>query len=163
MKTSIAIAAVLALAGAAAAQNGGDGERLALALNGGWTYDELQQPGAFTDGSNIEFVLETPAYFRITDAFIVGDIWTAVTIGSTSFNGAQAPTTFGGPGEAAWQDASYSHLEVVLGPGAYSFPVTGDGAGGLPAGVYYQLEKVPAPGAATLLGLGGLVAARRRR
>lgn len=163
MKTSIAIAAVLAFAGGAVAQNGGDFERLALVLDGGWTYDQLDVLGGPTSGSPIQFTLSAPAYFRITDDFFVGDIWTAVGLGSSSFNGPQAPTLFGGEGEAAWQNGDYSHFEILLAPGDYSFDVTGDAAGGIPAGVYLQLESVPAPGTMALLGLGGLVATRRRR
>jgi hypothetical protein len=163
MKTSIAIAAVLAFAGAAVAQNDGAGDRIALVLDGGWTYDQLDIAGGPTTGSPIQFTLIDPAYFRITDDFNVGDIWTAIGIGSTTFNGGQAPTIFGGEGEAAWQSPDYSHFEIILAPGDYSFDMTGDGAGGLPAGFYIQLETIPTPGAMTLLGLGGLVAARRRR
>lgn len=163
MKTRIALAALLACAGAATAQNGGDGERISLALNGGWMYDELEEIGSPTSNSPIEFTLDAPAYFRITDDFVFGDVWTAVGLGNTTQNGPQAPTIFGGPGEEAWQNPTYGHLEVILAPGFYSFIVTGDGAGGLPAGVYLQLESIPGPGALTMLTMGGALASRRRR
>lgn len=170
MKTRIAIAAVLALAGTAVAQNGnGEAVRGAPTLNGDWFADQIDAADTPSLSSPYEFVLETPAYFRITDQFIVGDQYTITDstlgfLGSTSLNGPQAPTTFGtGFGEAGWQSGDYQHLEIVLAPGSYSITLTGDGVGGLPAGLYVQLEKVPAPGAAALLGLGGLVAARRRR
>lgn len=170
MKTSIAIAAVLALAGAAVAQNGAsDGTRGAPILDNGWFADQIDQAFTPSQASPYEFVLDTPAYFRVTDQFIVGDTYfisdaTLGPLGFTTLNGPQAPTQFGGGlGEAGWQSGDYQHLEVLLAPGAYAITLVGDGAGGLPAGLYVQLEKVPAPGAVALLGLGGLVAARRRR
>jgi hypothetical protein len=170
MKTRIAIAAVLAFAGAAMAQNGTSGQRGTLTLNGDWAADTLDIAGAPTEQSPWEFTLETPAYFRITDAFIVGDQYIATDpthglIGITSFAGPRPPTTFGMDSfaEPAWESGNYQTLETILAPGNYAISITGDGAGGLPAGLYVQLEKVPAPGAVALLGLGGLVAGRRRR
>jgi hypothetical protein len=168
MKTRFAIAAVLAFAGTAMAQNGGGGggTRTPLGLTDGWVYDELDAVGAPTSHGPWEFFLETPAYFRITDDFIVGDHYDAFDggfIGGTSFFGPRPATTFGGPGEAAWMSGSYQTLEVILAPGPHAITIIGDGAGGVPAGLYVQLEKVPAPGAMALLGLGGLAASRRRR
>ncbi len=171
MKTRIAIAAVLAFAGAAMADNGGGsggGERAVLTLNAPWSSDQLDVAGAPTQQSAWEFTIDTPAAFRISDDFIVGDQYFATDInlgllGATSFFGPRPPTGPGGAGEAAWQSGNYQTLEVVLAPGNYSITITGDGAGGLPAGLWVQLEKVPTPGAVALLGLGGLVATRRRR
>ncbi len=170
MKTRIAIAAVLAFAGAAIAQNGnGAVERGSPTLNGDWFADQIDAAFVPSLNSPYEFVLDTPAYFRVTDQFIVGDTYFISDInlgilGQTAFNGAQAPTATGsGFGEAGWQSNDYGHFETILAPGAYGITVMGDGVGGVPAGFYVQLEKVPAPGAAALLGLGGLVATRRRR
>ena len=169
MKTRIAIAAVLAFAGAAVAQNGGGGGGDTPLFEGtGWQYDQLDAAGAATTFGPWEFTIETKCYFRITDDFIVGDQYTAVDgtlglLGSTAFNGPQAPTGAGGPGEGAWQSGNYQTFEISLQPGSYSITIFGDGAGGIPAGLWVQLEKVPAPGTLALLGMGGLVAARRRR
>jgi hypothetical protein len=169
MKTRIAVAALLAFAGAAMAQNGGGGGRTALNLNGGWVSDQIDAPFVPSEGSNWTFDLETPAYFRITDDYIVGDQYFATNltpisnIGVTSFAGPRPATTFGGGGEGAWMSGNYQTLETILAPGHYEISIVGDGVGGVPAGFWVQLEKVPTPGAMALLGLGGLAASRRRR
>jgi hypothetical protein len=169
MKTRCALVALLATAGIAAAQNTGEGPRGGPVLNGDWFGDQIDDAGVASLFSPYEFTLDTPAYFRVTDQFIVGDTYfltdaTLGFLGQTTLNGAQAPTTNGtGLGEDGWRSADYGHFETILAPGNYSITLTGDGAGGLPAGMFIQLEKIPAPGAAALLGLGGLVATRRRR
>lgn len=142
-------------------------------LDAGWSYDQINQ--SFTDSieSPYIFSLTTPAYFRITDDFAVGDIYSVYDFGSliltTSAPYAGAPTGFGDPGESAWQNPSYSGGEILLAIGNHSLTIQGDGAGGIPAGLYTQLTSVscpavPAPGAILLGSLGaGLVNWLRRK
>lgn len=142
-------------------------------LDAGWSYDEIDL--AFTDSQQSPYTydLEGCAYFRITDAFNVGDTFYVYDFGSliltTSAPYAGAPTGFGDWGESAWQDSSYSGGEILLAPGAHSLTIQGDGVGGLSAGFYTQLTSascpaVPAPGAILLGSLGaGLVNWLRRK
>jgi MYXO-CTERM domain-containing protein len=69
--------------------------------------------------------------------------------------------TFEGPGVASGIFSTTLNagdtLDVAVGYGS-NFGFTGD-----TTGVAFLVEAVPTPGAAALLGLGGLVAARRRR
>ncbi len=139
------------------------------ALNGGWEADEITARFVDSVRSSYDFVLVEPAYFRVTDAFIVGDNYQiyngADLIGVTSLNGAQPSIApIGNPsGDAGWTNGDFQHAEILLNPGTYSLRVQGDGIGGLPAGFYVRLDTVPAPGAVALMGFAGLAATRRRR
>jgi len=139
-------------------------------LDAGWPYDQIDV--AFVDSIDSPYIynLTSPAYFRITDAFIVGDTFYVSDFGTliltTSAPYAGVPTGFSGPGETAWQNTVYSAGEVLLAAGTHQLTVQGDGAGGLPAGFYTQLTSVsiPAPGAILLGSIGaGLVGWLRRR
>lgn len=161
------VCANTALAGDAEAQ----GElRSGPVLNGDWFGDDIEFAGAPSNAGPYDFTLLTTAYLRITDAFVSGDhFWatdaTLGLLGSTALSGPRPATTFGTDpiGEPAWRSGTFQTLQVALAPGNYSITVTGNGAGGLPAGFYVQLENVPAPAGAVVLGLAGLAAARRRR
>lgn len=170
----LATAAVLAgsCAHPALAQEGGErGElRSGPDLNGDWFGDDIEFAGAPSNGGPYDFTLTEMAYLRITDAFVSGDQFSATDftlglLGITTFAGPRPGTTFGTDpvGEPAWRSGMFQTLEVLLFPGFYSITVTGNGAGGLPAGFYVQLESVPGPAGAGVLGLAGLLAARRRR
>jgi hypothetical protein len=137
-------------------------------LDAGWAYDQIEQ--AFVDSvdSPYNYNLTNPAYFRITDDFVVGDTYYVRDFGAliltTSAPYAGAPTGFPDPGETAWQNSAYSGGEVLLAVGLHQLTVQGDGAGGLSAGFYTQLTTIPAPGAILLGSLGvGLVGWLRRR
>ncbi len=171
---AVVAAAILAGVGAncALAGDGPDGDlRSGPTLNGDWFGDDIEFAGAPSNGGPYDFTLVQPAYFRITDAFVIGDQFTATDLttgllGVTSLAGARPATTFGVDpiGEPAWRSGNFQTLEAVLAPGSYSITVTGNGAGGLPAGFYVQLETVvPSPAGAMVIGLAGLAAARRRR
>ena len=137
-------------------------------LDAGWAYDQIN--AAFVDSLDSPYIynLANPAYFRITDDFVVGDIYFVRDFGAliltTTLPYAGVPTGFPNPGEWAWQNPVYSGGEVVLAAGPHHLTVQGNGAGGIPAGLYTQLTSIPAPGAVLLGSIGvSLVGWLRRR
>jgi hypothetical protein len=138
-------------------------------LDAGWFYDQIN--AAFVDSidSPYSYNLARPAYFRITDQFIVGDLYFVRDFGNliltTTLPYAGVPTGFGGVGEAGWTNPAYSGGEVLLGAGPHSLTVQGNGVGGIPAGFYTQMTTIPAPGAILLgsIGVGVVNWLRRRR
>lgn len=139
-------------------------------LDAGWTYDQINQAFVNSIDSPYIYNLTGPAYFRITDDFVPGDIYFVRDFGNliltTTLPYAGVPTGMPGAGEWAWQNPAYSGGEVLLAAGAHNLTVQGNGAGGVPAGFYTQLTSVtiPAPGAIVLGSIGaGLVGWLRRR
>ena len=131
-------------------------------LDAGWFYDRIDAAFVLSFASPYDFVhiftLANPAYFRITDDFIAGDIyyvrdWRTLIL-TTSLPYAGVPTGFPDPGESAWQNPAYSGGQVLLAAGSHSLSVQGNGQGGIPAGFYTQITTIPAPGAALLGGIG---------
>ena len=137
-------------------------------LDAGWSYDQINTALVDSIDSPYVYNLTSPAYFRITDDFVVGDIYYVRDFGSliltTTIPYAGVPTGFPDPGESAWQNPAYSGGEVLLVAGAHSLTIQGDGVGGIPAGFYTQLTTIPAPGAILLGSIGvGLVGWLKRR
>jgi hypothetical protein len=144
-------------------------------LNGGWFEDTIQAVNVSSDFSPYEFTLLDDAFFRITDAFLVGDIYTVFETGgttpllTTSFQGFAAGFGDNATADNGWTSDRLSSAEILLSAGTYSLEVFGDGAGGLPAGFFVRLDSatqvVPVPAALPLLagGVALLGVARRRK
>jgi len=168
MKKLITICLVTMMVSSASANYDPAATPPAPVLDAGWSYDQIN--AAFVDSIDSPYIynLTNPAYFRITDDFIVGDIYFVRDFGAliltTTLPYAGVPTGFPNPGEWAWQNPAYSGGEVLLAAGPHHLTVQGNGAGGIPAGLYTQLTTIPAPGAILLGSIGaGLVGWLRRR
>lgn len=141
-----------------------------LLADSGWQGDTIYGVDTPSDQSAWTFTVAGPATFRITDAFVTGDVFSlydgAILLAKTTF------TTTAEPIDAyygtAWSDTSYSRLSYLVGPGSYSFTITGDGAGGVPAGFAVRLDTTsavpePATWAMMITGFGLVGGAMRRR
>lgn len=179
MKNAIAIAAVAGIATAATAQSFSLVPS-AASINEGDSYTVdlvMSAPAGFSAIAGFEIVI-TVDNGTISNASLAAFLNTApnvVVAGNTvTFGGGQLPAAFGGGNAgttlASFQvdgaTAGFSNGSSAQGSAA---PQWFSDAGGF-AGTEFQasyggssVEVVPTPAAAALLGLGGLVAARRRR
>lgn len=145
----------------------------AITLNGGWESDQID--AAQTDSQNSTYFINLleSAVFSITDAFIVGDTFFVYDFGSliltTSVAAGTPFTPSNGTADSAWESGSYSIGSVALAAGSHEITIQGDGAGGVPAGLFVRLDSassVPDSGATlALLGLamGSIALLRRKR
>ena len=144
-----------------------EGNPPAPILDAGWFYDQVNQPFVNSVDSPYVYNLANPAYFRITDDFVPGDIYFVNDFGAliltTSLPYAGVPTGFPDPGESAWLNPAYSGGEILLAAGPHQLTVQGNGQGGVPAGFYTQLTTVPEPTTICLLGLGALSLVSRKK
>jgi len=141
-----------------------------LVADTGWQDDELSVAGEPTDKSVWTFTVSRSSILSVTDAFNDGDIFilsgdiNAVTsFYAGNVTDIQAAGSFG----PAWLNAAYSKVAVNVGPGTYSFSITGLGEGGIPAGLGVRLDMAAIPEPATwamlIVGFGLVGAAARRR
>jgi hypothetical protein len=133
-------------------------------LNAGWSFDQVDAVMAPSESSPYVFTLVNPAFFRITDQFVPGDVYEGFDSGTlvlvTTFDGPQSPLSpVGDPnGKAGWVSAQFSHGQMFLAAGPHSITVEDTtGAFGIPAGFYTCLDSsnspVPEPAALVLLGI----------
>ncbi len=144
----------------------------AVLLSGsGWQDDIAPKSGVPTTNSAWTFAVAEASVLSIVDRFIPGDIYTltgGVAGATTFFAGSAADVQASGPYGSFWLNASYSKLAVRIGPGAYSFSISGNGKGGSPSGLGIRLDPgaVPEPGSWALLvtafGVVGTMLRRRR-
>jgi hypothetical protein len=142
-------------------------------LNAGWASDQINAAGPPATSLDSPYIynLAFPATFTITDDFIVGDVFTVWDFGNPILVAANwgAMPPFGGPGPDpfGWLNAGYAKGSVQLAAGPHSLDVTGNGAGGVPAGFWTRIDSAPVPEPSTLallsVGLGALCFLRRRK
>lgn len=138
-----------------------------LNLNGGWQGDVLEVAGRPTTGSGWTFTIANGAHFSLTDCCNTGDVWTMsgdfagfTTVGAGA-NDIRGTGSYG----PNWLNPLLGKYTKYFGAGTYNFSLTGDGGGGLPAGVGLRLDSaVPEPDAWVMLIAGfGLVGLAKRR
>jgi PEP-CTERM motif len=143
-----------------------------LVLDSGWQNDTLDVAGSPTQNSPWTFTIATTATFSLTDAFLVGDTYTLSgdIVGSTVVGAGANDIRGTGSFGSAWLDPVFGKFTTVVGPGTYTFSITGDGGGGLPAGLGIRLDTgnlntVPEPAtwAMMLAGFGVVGFSMRRR
>jgi len=140
-----------------------------LPLGSGWQDDEITLPGVPTTNSAWTFTISKAAILSIVDGFIPGDVYTlsgdlsgVTTFYAGSPSAVQATGFYG----SSWTDDTYSKIALWVGPGSYSFSITGNGAGGTPSGLGVRLDSaVPEPASWLMMAgaLGGVGIAMRRR
>ena len=138
-----------------------------LALDGGWSDDSLSVVGQPTVNSAWTFTIANGARFSLTDCCLVGDVWTlsgdiaGVTTVGVGPNDIRATGSYG----ANWLNPTLGKFTKYLGAGTYNFSVTGDGGGGLPAGLGLRLDSaIPEPASWAMLIAGfGLIGMTQRR
>lgn len=140
-----------------------------LLENSGWQPDDVILADTPSDNGPWTFSIADNATFSVVDCCVVGDVYKlfdGVTLLSTSTFYAGAGVQASGFYGTYWTDPNYSKLAFAVGPGSYTFTVTGNVAGG-PASFAVRLDSntgVPEPAtwALMLVGFGGLGAGLRR-
>lgn len=144
-----------------------------LVIDSGWQDDTIEVANVPSVNSPWEFTLSGNAFFRVTDAFIVGDIFT-ITDAANSISTQTSFTTDGATVEefagVNWDDTSYSRISLLLGAGTYAITIAGDCAGGCSAGLGVRLDTAtaavipePASWAMMVAGFGLVGSAFRSR
>ena len=165
------------LAGAAIAGSlfAANAQAATLAVDGGWSLfyfnaagSSIYDPG--TGNLSYDFVLGDAATLKVTDAFIIGDVFEIFDNGVSLFT--TGAFDLGGPNssdaDTAFAGTTYSHGFIVLGAGSHSITgiatVSPTGSGG----AYIELAKggaVPEPSTWAMMiagfGMVGYMARRR--
>lgn len=139
-----------------------------LTVDTGWQDDILGAVGNPTNNSPWTFTIASGAHLSLVDCCVPGDTYTLSgdVSGTSSFYSGTGIQTTGAYG-SFWGDAAFSKFSAYLGAGTYTFSVTGDGVGGIPAGLGLRVDSA-VPEAATWammiagFGLAGATMRRRR-
>lgn len=134
-------------------------------LNAGWAPDQIGGAWVNSVDSPYPYVLLAPAFFSITDDFVMGDTYTVFDFGFpilVTANWGPMPPMGGDP--VGWLGAGWAKGQVLLGVGPHNLTVQGPGGFGFPAGFFARIDTVPEPSTLALLGVGcGALYFLRRR
>lgn len=146
-----------------------------LTVDGGWTTFLFGESGSIitdeaTGDSSYDFLLAESAVLKVTDAYIIGDVFeifdNGVSIFTTGpFDLGGLPTTHP---EAAFNGSVYSHGSFVLGAGSHSITGVATSSPTGSGGAFIELTKaaVPEPAAWAMMiagfGMVGQMVRRRR-
>ncbi len=162
MNTRLALLAAAALMAAPASAT-------VLMIDSGWQGDTLSTADSTTDASPWTFSLASGGHFSLTDCCRAGDTYTlsgdingVSVVGAGAADGRADGSVYGD----AWLNASLGKFTTYLGAGDYTVTISGDGLGGIPAGLGVRLDSAvpePATWAMMIAGFGLVGAAVRRR
>jgi hypothetical protein len=142
-----------------------------LVADTGWQDDTLTAAGQPTEQSPWTFTVTQTSILSVVDCCATGDVYTlsgdfaaATTFFAGNASDVQAEGSYG----SFWLNANFSKLALTVGPGSYSFSITGAGEGGVPAGLGVRLDTAaavpePATWAMMIIGFGAVGSAMRRR
>ncbi len=135
----------------------------------GWQDDSVGGVGNPSDNSPWTFTISQTSILSVVDCCVPGDVYTLsgdVTGKTTFYAGGAGDIQATGSYGSYWTDADYSKIALTVGPGSYSFSITGDGVGGIPAGLGVRLDSAvpePASWALMITGFGALGCSLRSR
>ena len=168
MSTRIAILAVVAAVGTAVAQPASFIDLGIISTEGTYTFDTLGSLNSTGSGTDTELAIWAAdgTLLDFNDDVVTGTFWSEVTIALTAgeyyLGTGEFDAIFGddfantGSGFEAGESATiFVNINSVFAGSASQ--------GDFNQTQYWRVEVVPAPASAGLLGLGGLIASRRRR
>ena len=139
-----------------------------LVVDTGWQDDVLRAAGRPTDNSAWTFTIANGAHFSLTDCCNTGDIYTLSGdfSGFTTVGAGASDIRGTGSYGSSWLNPALGKFTKYFGAGTYTFSITGNGAGGIPAGLGLRLDSAipePASWAMLIAGFGLVGMAQRRR
>jgi hypothetical protein len=153
MNVRATLAATIAIAGSLGLATT-QANALAIVAGTGWVQDSVSAVNMPSTDSPVTFTVASGQsdIFSLTDAFVPGDVYSVTTGGITTIStftsypgtfplGLGGGTTGAATYDAAWANNAFSHLQLGFSAGTYSLVITGDGAGGLPAGFAIRLDS----------------------
>ncbi len=126
-----------------------------------------QNEGVGEAGNTFTFTAIAPVFLQVTDAFLVGDVFSLILDGQEYRGSAPGSADVTSNPDEAFASGQFSTITLALDAGSYSFDIFGYSLPFGPSGAYVQVvsQPVPEPAGLALLGAGllGLGMVRSRR